>query len=510
MSEPPPHVPLLTYTRRWQGLKGILTLATALATFVPLGFSAAGTLPGDLDPTFGSDGKVTARLGSQVSWANAIVIQRDGKIVVGGAQGPPTAADWGFGLARFNRNGSLDTAFGSGGTVSTAFGKSGWINALALQRDGKIVAVGWTFTPYAGDDFALARINPDGSLDPSFGDRGRVTTDFTTWDEGNAIVVQPDGKIVVAGQILAGQNTRRFALARYRSDGSLDPSFGKGGKVVSIEGDASQQGGASALVLQPDGKLVAGGAPFTLVRFNPDGSIDTTFGSDGVAHAAFGSSFATLHSAALQPNGEIVAAGAVQDGVNYDFGLARWNVDGTLDQNFGNGGVVITPRAPGGAAGVAVQPTGKIVATGGNGLVTLARYRRDGQLDGSFGYRGIAVGDYGDDEELNGAAALAVQRDGKIVVTGLYASRGDVNSQMVGLVRFLAGNACLVPNVKARRLPAARHAINKAGCSPGRVIRRFSAEVKSGRVVAQKPHPGTRVAARTRVVLVVSKGEPRG
>jgi uncharacterized delta-60 repeat protein len=491
-------------------VKRILTVAAALLAFFPVGMSAAARLPGDLDPIFGSGGKVTARIGSQVSWANAIVIQPDGKIVVGGDQGPPTAADWGFGVARFNPNGSLDTTFGSGGTVSMAFGKSAEINGLALQPDGKIVAAGWTFTPYVGDDFALARFNPDGSLDPSFGDGGRVTTDFTSLDEGNAVVVQPDGKIVVAGQILPGQNTRRFALARYRPDGSLDPSFGKGGKVVSIEGDAGQRGGASALVLQTDGKLVAGGAPFNLVRFNPDGSVDTTFGSNGATDAAFGSRYATLLAAARQPNGEIVAAGAVQDGVNFDFGLARWNVDGTLDRNFGNGGVVITPRAPGGAVGVAVQRNGKIVATGGNGLVTLARYRRDGELDRGFGYNGIAVADYASDEDINGAAALAVQHDGKIVVAGRYASRGDVNIQMVGLVRFLGGTACIVPKVKGRRLAAAKRAITKAGCSPGSVVRRFSARVGKGRVVLQKPHPGNHVAARTKVTLVVSKGKRSG
>jgi uncharacterized delta-60 repeat protein len=155
------------------------------------------------------------------------------------------------------------------------FGTSGEIEGLALQPDHKIVAAGWTFT-VPGEDFALARFNPDGSLDPSFGDGGKAATDFTTGDEGHAVVVQPDGKIVVAGQSLAN-----YALARYRPDGSLDPSFGSGGKVLSsIQGEQGPLGGASALVLQPDGKLVAVGNvylasrhQFGALRFNTDGSL---------------------------------------------------------------------------------------------------------------------------------------------------------------------------------------------------------------------------------------------
>jgi uncharacterized delta-60 repeat protein len=498
-----------------QAAKRILRLS-ALATFLVLAVVAAAANPGDLDPTFGSGGKVTTSIGSQLSGASAVVVQPDRKIVVGGAQGPPTYDAWGFGLARFNRDGTLDETFGSSGKVTMPFGTSGEIEGLALQPDHKIVAAGWTFTA-PGEDFALARFNPDGSLDPSFGDGGKVTTDFTTIDEVHAIVVQPDGKIVVAGQVLAN-----YALARYRPDGSLDPSFGSGGKVLSsIQGDQGPLGGASALVLQRDGKLVAVGGvyldskhQFGAVRFNTDGSLDTTFGSDGIAHAVVGSGpWNHPNAVSLQADGKIVAAGFGEDtnGAN-DWGLARWNRDGTLDQSFGQGGVVVTKSASF-AAAVAVQPNGKIVTAGDSyspdgSLVTLVRYLANGDLDLGFGKDGIVTTAYGKDA-YNYGEGLALQPDGKILVTGTSAAPAPANTQIVGLARFLGDTTCIVPKVTRKALSTAKRAITKARCLPGKVTRHFSARVKKGRIVSQKPGPGASVAAATKVSLVVSKGKRR-
>lgn len=494
-----------------QAAKRILRL-TALATFFVLAVSAAAASPGDLDPTFGSGGKVTTSIG-QINDAAAVVVQPDGKIVVGGSQGPPTYDAWGFGLVRFDRNGTLDTTFGSDGKVATPFGTSSEIKGIALQPDGKIVAAGWTFTT-PGEDFALARYNPDGSLDSSFGVSGKVKTDFTTGDEGHAVVIQPDGKIVVAGQSLAN-----YALARYRPDGSLDPSFGSGGKVLSsIQGDQGPLGGASALALQRDGKLVVVGGvyldsrhQFAAIRFNADGSLDKSFGSDGIAHAVVDSGpWNHPNAVTVQGDGEVVAAGFGTDtnGTD-DWGLARWNRDGTLDQTFGQGGVVVTKSASF-AAAIAVQPNGKIVTAGetdstDGSLATLIRYQTNGDLDLGFGKDGIVTASYGSDPYSYGEG-LALQPDGKILVTGTSAS---ANTQIIGLARFLGDTTCVVPKVTRKALAAAKRAIIKARCVPGKVTRRFSAKVRKGRIVSQRPGPGASVAPATKVNLVVSKGRRR-
>jgi uncharacterized delta-60 repeat protein len=497
-----------------QASKRILGLA-ALATFLVLGVAAAAAAPGDLDPTFGSGGKVTTSIGSAGSDADAVVVQPDGKIVVGGRADQTDGSTGSFGVARFNRDGTLDTTFGSGGKVTTEFGTSGGIAALALQPDGKVVAAGSEFTP-PGSDFALARYNSSGFLDSSFGDGGRVTTDFTTDDDGRAVIVQPDGKIVMAGQTLG-----KFILARYRPDGSLDPSFGSGGKVVSIQGDR----GATALARQPDGKLLALGEvyfdsrhQFGLVRFNANGSLDRNFGSDGIAHAIVGSgSWSYPYAMALQRDGKIVAAGGWEDDSgNFNWGVARWNRDGTLDQSFGQGGVVATKLDPAGgeALAVAVQPNGKIVTAGFSpwyspvgSEVTLVRYQTNGDLDVGFGKDGIVTTKYGDAPSSNGLS-LALQPDGRVLVAGASFATSLASTQ-VGLARFLGDTTCVVPKVKRKPLGTAKRAIAKARCLPGKVGKRFSAKVKKGRILSQRPGPGASVAEGTKVDLVVSKGKRR-
>lgn len=494
-----------------QALKRTFGLA-ALATSLVVSVSAGAANPGDLDATFGSGGKVTTRIGSQDSWAEAVVVQPDGKIVVGGPQGPPAGDAWGFGLARFNRDGTLDTTFGSGGKVMTSFGQTGRIEAVALQKDQKIVAAGWSFVT-GGQDFAVARYNANGSLDASFGDGGRVTTDFTTGDEGNAVVIQPDSKIVVAGQTLG-----KLVLIRYQADGSLDPSFGSFGRVVSIESER----GASALALQRDGKLVATGGvylegrgQFGVVRFNADGSLDGNFGSDGVAHAVVGSGvWSYPNGVALQGDGKIVAAGVWEDNLGrFNWGVVRWNRDGTLDPIFGQGGVVVTSKRGTWAGAVAVQPNGKILVTGDSqssdgSMATLVRFQTDGALDPGFGKDGFVTTAFGDDP-YNYGSALALQPDGKVLVAGSSFAPPPSNSQ-VGVVRFLGDPTCVVPKVKGKLLAAAKRAIRKAGCLPGKLTRRFSAKVRKGRIVSQKPGPGASVATATKVALVVSKGrKPR-
>jgi len=244
-------------------------------------------------------------------------------------------------------------------------------HGVAVQPDGKLVAVGVAKTSRSGD-FALARYNTNGSLDATFGTGGKVTTDFNGNDDAaNAVVLQPDGKIVVAGEAKTSRN-QDFALARYNANGSLDPTFGTGGKVTTDF--AGNDDAAFALVLQPDGKLVAAGEAktsrnqdFALARYNANGSLDPTFGTGGKVTTDFNGDDDAAHGLVLQPDGKLVAAGVAKTSRSGDFALARYNANGSLDPTFGTGGKVTTDfnGDDDAAFAVARQTDGKIVAAGG-------------------------------------------------------------------------------------------------------------------------------------------------
>jgi uncharacterized delta-60 repeat protein len=317
---------------------------------------------GSLDASFGTGGEVTTRFSAGDVVAYALVRQPDGKLVAAGRTAPGLDSDAldEFALARYNPDGSLDASFGTDGTVTTSFGTGDRLGddafALVLQPDGKLVAAGKTDQTDSGlDAFALVRYNPNGSLDPTFGTDGKVTTPFTSGDAtAYALALQPDGKLVAAGDSYGRAGRFHFAMARYNPDGSLDSSFGDRGDVTTSVGPFSA---ALALVLRPDGKLVAAGetdtfapnqrAEFALVRYNPDGSLDTGFHGTGKVTTKI-RSLAWASALVLQPNGKLVAAGAAATGgthrsrLSYDFALSRYKPDGSLDRSFGRGGKVTT------------------------------------------------------------------------------------------------------------------------------------------------------------------------
>jgi uncharacterized delta-60 repeat protein len=308
---------------------------------------------GDLDPAFGNGGiQITDFFGSYDS-ATSLALQGDGKIVVAGTAFHGSgfnSAD--FALARYNPDGTLDPTFGAGGKQTTDFfGNRDQANGVAIEPDGKIVAVGLALH---GDtdstaDFALARYNPDGTLDLSFGSGGKQTTDFFgNADFAAGVVIQPDGRIVAAGYAQHQNAVSSFALARYTLDGSLDQSFGSGGKLTTDFGNGAT---GEAVAIQPDGKLVVAGSAyppglssdpiFALARYNPNGSLDQTFGTGGKQMTGFFGHTAVAASVAIEPDGMIVAAGDAfhgSDSSTADFALARYNPNGSLDQSFGAGG----------------------------------------------------------------------------------------------------------------------------------------------------------------------------
>ena len=239
--------PVRYAARVWRGAL-VLLFATALLALVPgEGLAAAG----DFDSSFGVGGMVTTEIGSYARAAWAVVIQPDGKIVVGGS------AEYHFALARYSVDGSLDTSFdGDGMLITQAGGLFEAVYDLAIQPDGRIVAAGTTSPAGGCCQFALARFNTGGSLDTSFDGDGKVTTPFVGLTEAFAVAVQPDGKIVAAGHAFLGAGGS-FALARYNADGSLDTSFDGDGKVVTSFGVGNAE--INAIAIQPDGRIVVSG-----------------------------------------------------------------------------------------------------------------------------------------------------------------------------------------------------------------------------------------------------------
>jgi uncharacterized delta-60 repeat protein len=340
---------------------------------------------GSLDISFGTNGIALTSFGGTNDLANAVVVQPNGKIIAAGRSNVTGNID--FALARYNPNGSLDTSFGNSGLVTTNFGGDtniAW--AIILQPDGKIIAAGQSNVG-GNNNFALARYNPNGSLDASFGNSGLVTTNFsgTAQDEIFAAILQPDGKIVAVGASDAGGAGDNFALARYNANGSLDTSFGTGGLVTT---NFSGEDEAFAVILQPDGKIIAAGRSnalgandFALARYNANGSLDTSFGTGGLVITNLGGTDRAL-AVILQPDGKIVAIGEADPIGIIQFALARYNPNGSLDTSFGSNGFVFTSfenSVNDLANAAAIQADGKIVVAGsaeiaGNTDFALARY----------------------------------------------------------------------------------------------------------------------------------------
>ncbi len=343
---------------------------------------------GSLDSTFGTGGKVQTDFFSSIDRINAIAIQADGKIIAAGF------TDTFFGLIRYDTNGTIDTSFGVFGDGKVrqpvAGGGSAQVNAVAIQSDGKIVVAGRAGDQVAHTlDFAILQFNTDGTLDTSFGTGGGTNVDFFAGnDAAFALVIQADGKIVAAGSASRGDATSPdFALVRLNADGSFNTTFGTGGKVTT-DFSASLDG-IYGLALQTDGKIVAAGFTFievenddnfALARYDSDGNLDATFGMGGKVITEFSGTGTTdeAHAVLVQPDGAIVAAGIVQtDSNGFDFAVVRYLADGSLDSDFGSGGKVTTTFA---AAddfdqALTLQPDGKLIAAGGsNGDFAAARY----------------------------------------------------------------------------------------------------------------------------------------
>jgi uncharacterized delta-60 repeat protein len=351
--------------------------------------------------------------------------------------------------------GQPDPGFGVGGTAVTEFPSSySGARAVTVQADGRVVAAGFAHTDHSVlQDVALVRYDPGGTPDPTFGDGGRVRTDFGgRFDEALAVAVQPDGRIVVAGSSGDATGTD-MAVARYTRDGSLDASFdGDGMALVDFGGDSVARG----VALQRDGKVVVAGwavqpagtgccsADFALARLTPGGALDRSFGGDGRVATDFlpgvENGQDAAHAVLVRPDGRILAAG----GAGADFGIARYRADGALDPAFGGDGRVSTDFVGDRdeARDLAVDSHGGVVAGGQSCQppgpsdedcdFALARYRAGGQLDRRFGNHGRVRTDLGA-EVGEGVRGVILQRDGRIVAGGDTQGPGGSD---VGLARY--------------------------------------------------------------------------
>ncbi|MDO9104929.1 MAG: DUF4347 domain-containing protein [Methylovulum sp.] len=346
---------------------------------------------GSLDKSFDSDGKVTTTIPSNAE-GHDVVLDAKGNILVAGKSFANSSHN--FTITRYLSNGDLDSSFNNNGTiVTTDFGPDDSANSIAIQSNGKILVAGYSRLPpnsssYYG--FSLVRYNIDGSLDNSFSGDGKVTLGGDAVS-AYSVIVQTDDKILVAGEgLLNGVNS--FALARYDSNGNLDTNFGGGDGIVSTVINQNYNY-AYSVALQTDNKiLVAGygssgssnggtGSDYILVRYDSNGNLDNSFSGDGKVTTDFGSPNDYANSLVVQKDGKIIVAGSS----NGNFALARYDINGNLDNSFdGDGKVTTAINAYGDMyRSIALDADGKILVTGpsGTGDFVLLRYNIDGSLD---------------------------------------------------------------------------------------------------------------------------------
>ena len=407
-------------------------------------FAVLAQAAGGLDTTFGTNGIVTTSVSPFTNYVNALVVQGDGKIVAVGSSGGM------MGVVRYNANGTPDTAFNTT-VASVAF--PGEALGVALQPDGKIVVVGNNANP-ANVDIRVCRFNTNGTLDTTFDGDGIADTPIgSSTDAAFAVQIQPDGKILVSGRSDSEPVfVNSFAIVRYNANGSLDTTFDNDGIVIVLgPGNAI----TDSIALQSDGKIVVAhnyytGSAYalTVLRFEANGSPDPTFDTDGRVLTTVGTNVEQAY-VAIQKDGKIVVACSsfTSNAAGYDFWVVRYNSDGSTDGGFGNGGMVVTPIGAGAAfdmpRSIAIQANGKIVVggkspTGSNSDFAAVRYNRNGSLDMKWGAGGIVRTDLGGTSESMNA--VAIQTNGRIIGGG-ESDVGSPGTRKFALARYAGDTA---------------------------------------------------------------------
>ena len=387
--------------------------------------TATNAQSGTLDVTFGTDGVVNTAVHSNYNMAETTVVQADGKILVAGSAGTPSSYQ--MAVARYNPDGSLDTSFAEDGTLRFQVGTlKSFVMDMAQQTDGKILLGGRTWDNVSGD-FALVRLNEDGSFDDTFGTNGVALVETAESEASEAITLLDDGKI-----LMVGYKNDDFAVAKFNTDGSLDTTFGVDGWSVVPFGDLASY--ADDVAVQTDGKIVIAGFALNgdnrfqiaATRLNIDGSVDSSFGTNGNILFNVGDWNDFGEGVVIQNDGKILIGGhkwISNIDQRHDLFVTRLNTDGSLDSSYGNNGVA-TARLVDGANysnELVLQADGKPILAGYTILqadinMAMVRFDTDGNLDPTFDDDGMVSFDNLGRE--NYGQSIALQADNNIILAG--------------------------------------------------------------------------------------------
>jgi uncharacterized delta-60 repeat protein len=390
------------------------------------------------DAGFGTSGKVISPSEDAVK---AMARQSDQKIIATGNNGGlSTSMQSHFRTCRYNTDGTPDVSFNGQGFVVTEIGFSSFPEAVAVQGDGKILVAG----NYTTGDFvpgfhpALVRYNTDGTLDAGFANNGVLADEVRFTEEMRDMVLQPDGKIIIGGQVSGLDNgpATQFMLIRYHANGTRDSSFGEAGVVITPIGPFAA---IEDIALQPDGKIIAAGVQgihdpnggmytrYALARYTGSGELDTYFGNNGIVTTdVVPEASDRIQAMELLPDGKILAAGAWFDRHT----LVRYTTDGTIDMSFGTNGRIIR-EMPGGALSLLIRNDGRFIcgvqlSDGENDLdFVMHGYEANGAVDNTFGNQGTLITNVGDDYPNSNdiLRCLMLQEDGKLLAGGSSSGR---------------------------------------------------------------------------------------
>lgn len=423
----------------------------------------APAVSGGVDPTWGGSGYAVTAISTGRDRIEDLVLMPDNRVLAVGQAADPVTGYERFALAMYLPNGTLDPAFGTGGITCTNILAASIAYDAVLQPDGKILVTGTanttaTATSRGPSRMILARYTPDGMLDTTFGTGGVgyvITMIGGTMTNAVAITRQLDGMILVSGD--ANDATTDFAIARYTANGVLDSTWGLNGKVETDFGSVER---ANAVLVQADGKVVAVGTTFVgapsgqaiaIARYNIDGSLDTTYGTGGRKVISLGYTPDVAYDAVLAFDGKVIIAGSRSSQTFTDSFLLRLNTDGSIDESFGVNGLALVSLNSGydWFTDVTLQADGRIVATGaiaGQSDMTVARFLSDGSLDPTFGSGGKLIVNINGNLDIS--RAVTVQRDGKILLGGYSRTNVSGSFDAFAVVRIGDGQKMKSPRLR--------------------------------------------------------------
>ena len=383
---------------------------------------------GDLDKTFGNGGKVNVGIGGYYDVAKSMALQNDGKIVVVGYGKTSLASFKGLSMTRYLQNGEMDNEFGNYGVIHrVTMDLEGEANSVVIQKDNKIVVAGYSISPATNnEEITLIRFTENGNVDKSFGNKGFIVTEVSSEkDNAESVAIQRDGKIVVVGST-DHKPTTDIVLIRYNENGSIDYSFGINGIVITDLNSSLDIG--KSIVIQIDGKIVVSGFThiinkffMTLLRYDSNGELDPTFGNGGIIVTEINGRRGKMDMA-IQNDGKIILVGPSEVENSHHFTVLRFNNNGSLDKNFGIKGVTKTIIGDHSEAeSVALDLNGDIVVAGttelGNEQFVVAMYDQNGMLVHDFGSDGIVKTSF-IKNSVDRAHSVAIDNDGNIIVAG--------------------------------------------------------------------------------------------